>query len=235
MGVTDKQTAENNCTSCGRLILQSEKGIALMMVLVLSAVVLATIAGLVYVITSGTQISGIQKRYRTALEAGIGGAGIASEIIGLRGEKSSLDALTKSLSSIDLSITTADSCTALSSATFCSAFGSYTGIATKLHVPTACWSGCDYSRIIDPTSSATYDISFRLHGTPSPYNVYAKVVDTVPGNTGGDEDLIKSGVVSAHSGEVVVMTIPYLYAIEVNAENSANPSEKARLSILYQY
>jgi hypothetical protein len=47
--------------------------------------------------------------------------------------------------------------------------------------------------------------------------------------------LLKSGVVSANTGEVTVVSRPYLYTIEVDAENQVNPSERAKLSILYQY
>ena len=54
----------------------NEKGIALVMVLILSAIALAIMAALVYMLISGTQISGMQKRYRTALEAGVGGADV---------------------------------------------------------------------------------------------------------------------------------------------------------------
>ena len=203
------------------------------MVLVLSAIILVIIAGLVYMITSATQISGIQKRYRTALEAGKGGADITYQVIGLRGETSSTDALRDSLSPISLSLNTSNSCTTLPTS-YCTSIGSYTGIAAKLNLPTSCWSGCNNSQTIDPKDTATYDISFQLRGTPLPYNVYSKVVDTVLGNSGADTGLLKSGVVSSNAGEVTVMSIPYIYTIEVDAENTGNP-EKAKLSILYQY
>jgi len=75
-----------------------------------------------------------------------------------------------------------------------------------------------------------------LGASPYPtYRVYAKIVDTVEGNTGGEEGLLGKGVVYAGSGEISVMKIPYLYTIEVDAENATNPSERAKLSILYQY
>ena len=58
-------------------IFSNERGIALVMVLILSAIALAIMAALIYMITVGTQASGMQKRYRTALEAGKGGADIS--------------------------------------------------------------------------------------------------------------------------------------------------------------
>ena len=72
-------------------------------------------------------------------------------------------------------------------------------------------------------------------GTTTTYRVYAKIVDTVEGNSGGDEGLVKGGVVLSSTGEVSVLSIPYLYTIELDAENPANPYERAKFSIIYQY
>jgi hypothetical protein len=54
------------------------------------------------------------------------------------------------------------------------------------------------------------------------------------GNSGGDEGLLKGGVVHS-TGEINVASIPFLYTIEVDAQNQTNPAERAKLSILYQY
>jgi hypothetical protein len=84
-----------------------------------------------------------------------------------------------------------------------------------------------------PTS---YDLQFDLSASlDPPYTVYSKIVDTVEGNSGGDTGLMKSGVVNSNPGEVTVMSIPYLYTIELDAQRSGNPSERAKLSVLYQY
>ncbi|GFP21965.1 hypothetical protein HKBW3S06_01191 [Candidatus Hakubella thermalkaliphila] len=74
-----------HCASC-IVHHANEKGIALVMTLVISAIVLAVMAGLIYMITVGTQISGIQKRYKTAHEAALGGAEVAYKYIGVRGD-----------------------------------------------------------------------------------------------------------------------------------------------------
>jgi hypothetical protein len=213
--------------------LKSEEGVALALVLILSASILVIIAGLVYMMTSATQISGIQKRYKTALEAGKGGADITYQVIGLRGETSATDSFRDSLSSINFSLNTSNSCTTLPTS-YCLSIGSYTAIAAKINLPTSCWAGCDDSQTIDRGDSATYDMSFQLRGTALPYNVYSKVVDTAMGNSGADAGLLKTGVVSSNAGEVTVMSIPYMYTIEVEAESTGNP-ERAKLSILYQY
>jgi hypothetical protein len=199
----------------------NQKGVALAMVLILSAIILAIITGLIYMITSTTQISGMQKRYRTALEAGMGGADVTFRLLALRGDPD-LDMGT----AIGYYRTISDACLTAklnsnTSATNWAACGSYANATTM---------------VIDPADQTTYDFRFDLGSAPYPtYTGYAKIVDTVEGNSGGDEGLLKHGVVSSGSGEITVVSIPYLYTIEVDAENAANPSERAKLSILYQY
>ena len=209
------------CVKC----LYSEKGAALLIVMIFSAIALGMMVGLIYMITSGTQISGMGRRYKIALDAGMGGGEVAYQLIAARGNP--LDAaLTGPLS---LTTTTPVSC-ATDAATVCTDIGNYTGLATKLNLPTSCWSGCNSSTTIDMTILTSYDMSFVLGS----YTVFGKVVDTAMGNSGVDEGLIKDGTVNA-SGEITPMSLPYLYTIEIDAEGTANPSERARLSVLYRY
>jgi hypothetical protein len=60
---------------------RSERGVALVLVLVLSAIGLLVMTTVLYVITMGTQISGSEKRYRTAHEAALGGIDIVRKIL----------------------------------------------------------------------------------------------------------------------------------------------------------
>ncbi len=192
----------------------NEKGIALVMVLILSAISLAIMAGLLYMVVTGTQISGMQKRYNTALEAGTAGIDVTYQVIAARIDNPAT--LQTNFNFLTNFVVTA----------------SQTCLNNKLLMPTSAWNAaCNSLLTIDPTVPSTYDMSFDL-GT---YTAYAKIVDTVEGNSGGDEGLLKHGVVSAGSGEITVMSIPYLYTIEVNAEATTNPAERAKLSILYQY
>jgi hypothetical protein len=219
--------------------IRNEKGIALVMVLVLSAIALAVMAGLIYMLTIGTQISGMQKKYKTASEAAKGGADVTYQLISARGDPG--------IPSIGLNIITPNTCVThptatLPDGTLCTAIGNYTGLATKLNMRTSCWSsGCDSSMSITPPppsgpDNTTYDMRFELGASPYPtYRVYAKIVDTVEGNSGGDVGLTGKGVVSSGSGEITVVSRPYLYTIELDAENKDNPSERAKYSILYQY
>ncbi len=211
---------------------RSEKGAVLVVVLVLSAVALMLMTTLIYMITTGTRVSGLQKRYKTALEAGHGAAEIFYQIIALRGQQADLDSFKTTLNSYSLNFdyNNPAACTGTSGGP------TYQGIAAKLMTSDTSWdvSGCNRSLNIDPGNPATYDIKAEL-GTTTKYNIYAKIVATSDGNSGADTGLLSKGVVSANTGEVTVQSIPYLYTMEVVSENAANPDERAKLSILYQY
>lgn len=184
--------------------LDSERGVALVIVLILAAVSLITVAGLFYMLGRGGFVSGQQKRFRTALEAGKAGAWIAFQVVEDRG--------------------TTDN-------TLLPNFSLAAGLATKLSQSTPSWGALDNSVTIDPSDATTYDIRFDL----GEHRVYGKVVDTVVGNSGVDTGLLKTAVVNTGSGEVTVMGVPYLYTIEELAQSQTNPSERAKLSILYEF
>jgi hypothetical protein len=188
-----------------------ERGIALAMILVLSGIALAIMAGLVYMLTASSQVSGIQKRYRTALEAGEGGIDVMFKLIQVRGDSTALPAL----QAFSLPASAAGCLTA------------------KLNSSTTAWpAGCNTSISIDPSTPSTYDMYFEL-GTTNTYKVYSKIVTTVEGNSGGDAGLLKTGTVN--TGEIPVVSKPYLYELEVEAEAKTNPLERGKYSILYQY
>lgn len=201
----------------------NNRGIALVTVLVLSAIALIMMTGLIYIVTVGTQVSGIEKRYKTALEAAVGGADVALKVIAARGNNPFDTSVTTLLNfnryNVDCLLDKMRNATYKGS-TFnwpnCSSFQS---------------QATSYS--IDPSENPvrSYDLSFDLGS----YRVYAKIVDTVEGNSGGDEGLIKGGVVESNPGEVAVMSIPYLYTIEILSQRIDNPSERAKLSVLYEY
>ena len=206
-----EQRKQNKRQCSGFRVLSSEKGIALVMILILSAIALVVMAGLIYMITSGTQISGVQKRYKTALEAGKGGADVTFQLLAARGDPNIPD--------INFHQTASSIC-----------------MTDKLNKSTKDWTPtCDKLLTIIPGTDSTYDMYFELGESPYPtYRVYSKIVDTVEGNSSGDEGLTGKGVVTS-GGEITVASRPYLYTIEIDAENVANPAERAKLSILYQY
>jgi hypothetical protein len=93
------------------------------------------------------------------------------------------------------------------------------------------WEGLDNAITINPDAPATYDMRIDLGA----YRVYAKIVDTVQGNSEVGAGLLKSGVVSTGAGEVTAVSVPYLYTIEVLSQSQVNPTERSKLSVLYQY
>ena len=199
----------------GVRILDSQSGIALVLVLIISVIALAIMSALVFMIISGTQISGMQKRYRTAQEAGLGGADITYLMIASRGAPN-ITGLTVDLPAKSVGL------------------GAVNCLKDKLTKKTADWNPvCSHTISIDPDDATTYDMISEI-GLGQTYTVRSKIVDTVEGNSGGDEGLVKGGVV-ASSGEVNVVSVPYLYTLEVDTENTANRAERSKYSILYQY
>jgi hypothetical protein len=185
-------------------ILRNEKGFAMVFVLVLAAISLAMTLAMLIMVSRGSYVSGQQKRFRTAVDAGRGGMEAMFQMISSRGNLST---------------------------SYTNLAWDNAGIGTKLAGPTGTWGGLNDSSTIDPGISTSYDMRIDL-GT---YRVYTKIVDTVDGNSGADEGLIKTAVVNAGSGEVTVVSVPYLYTIEVLSQSTTNATERSKLSILYQY
>ena len=104
-------------------------------------------------------------------------------------------------------------------------------LVPKLVNGTNLWGTLDNTIRIDTGNPATYDMTIDL----GMYRVYVKVVDTVLGNTGLSTGLLKSGVVTTSPSEISGMAIPYLYTIEVLSQSTTNPTERSKLSVLYQY
>lgn len=103
-------------------------------------------------------------------------------------------------------------------------------LVNKLAFPTTTWVGLDNTMTINPTDNTSYDMRVDL----GIYRVFTKVVDTIDGNSGADLGLEKFGTGSG-SGEVTVVSVPYLYTIEVLAQSVNNPTDRSRVSVLYQY
>jgi uncharacterized protein (UPF0333 family) len=204
-----------------RDILGNQRGVALAMVLVIAAIALAVIGTLIYMLTSGTQISGMHKRYNTALEAATGAESIMYAVIGAR------EPGTVGIGGVNLSFTDPTGCfrAKIANSTVFNADPDWSG--------TSGWGDCDSSMAIDITNTpnATYDFSADL----GDYMAFGKIVNTITGNSGASTGLVKSGVVAANSGETTSVSRPYTYGIEVEARNPNNPEERSRLSILYQY
>lgn len=216
--------------SCGCGI-KSERGVVLLVVIVLSAVALMIMTALLYMITTGTQTSGLQKRYKTAMEAGEGGGDVFYQLIATRGDASRVASLVSSLSTISFTPSVLTGCSGTTRNGT-----SVSGLAAKLTTPSTSWVGCNRSLAINTADASTYDMRILL-GTTTQYSVYAKIVAATEGNTGGGDDLSNCGSVNCGGGDVEVAPAPTLYAIELVSQNSITTrlDERAKLSVLYQY
>lgn len=200
--------------------IKNDKGIALVMVLVLAFLALSIVSGLLFMVTQSTRLSGYHRFFRTAEEAGIGGTEIAAEFIINRGSPftwtttstSSLNCLTQKFNTPRL--------------------GTWSTIDN--------WNLCvGNDALMDPTINP--DLRFNLPNPQTTFGVFVKIVDTVEGNsasgaliTGGGA-LGGAGVVAASTGIVNPPHNPFLYRLEIQSQNANNPREVSRFSGLYAY
>lgn len=202
--------------------LRNERGIALVTSLLLMLIALAITMTLFYVITWQTKLSAAHKRYKTAIEASQGGAEIfARQIIPNVFANVTGSRLTAAFPGISLVQPSGGPC-----------------LKYKLDNGTASWGGsvCGTdTNLFNPTTKP--DIKLTLQGTNSNFDVYAKIVDTMPGNSDlSGFDMLDGGAgVTGTSTAVAPKHIPALYRIEVLGQKEINPEEKAKLSVLYAY
>jgi hypothetical protein len=182
----------------------SERGVALILVLVLSAIGLLVMTTVLYVITMGTQLSGSEKRYRTAHEAALGGIDIMRKII--------QDQAATVVPGV--AITYQGTFTAKLAANDLSGFP-----ANQTDIQ------------IDPGNANTYDLFIDM-GTPA-YRVYAKMVQKKQGNTnkGYKQVRIKTGVVPSDPGMGEVHFTYYTF--NILAQKLTNPNERVRMDLVH--
>ncbi len=207
--------------------LQNEKGIALVMVLVFAMIGLSIVSAMLFMLTQGTMMSGSNKMFKSADEAGLGGVSVVVDMVKNRG--------TTTMGTLNLALS--------------NCLTEKLTISRETGVPTG-WVECNNAVAltanppVDPLSfdpMISPDLTRDLPGPPNTtFTVRAKIVDTVRGNsdvsglvTSGS--LGGAGTVASNSGQVAPPPIPYLYRIEVQTQNDANPSESSRYSALYAY
>lgn len=216
------------------LMLKSEKGLALVTVLILSLITLAIISTLVYMVIQGTRSSGFYKRYETAREASIGGAELGGDLVLNRGQLS-IPLLPMWSSSTGGSFLSCDCGDPDNPNDNRDSNNVRTCMCDKMCDATADWPvACSIS--LDPTD--TPDLEFDIAGVNTNYRVSVKIVDTIRGNSDvsvGGEQLGGCGVVCSSSSVINAPPMPYLLRVEVNSVDTINPLERARLSALYAY
>ena len=206
----------------GMKTLRNQQGIALVTALMLTLISLGMVMALMHLVLQQAKISGAHKLYKNSLEAAHGGAQlITKELIPMMfspvTDPKAL--LTTRFSSIGLD-TSSNAC-----------------LGQKLSLPTSQWTACGSgSKSFDP--KVDFDMTFKLQGVgKAGFNVYAKIVDTQPGNSDvSGVDLLDSGSgVTGSSAGVNAMHIPAIYRIETEGESTASGKEKAGVTVFYSY
>jgi hypothetical protein len=207
---------------------ERERGVALVMALIVVSVAAGIFAAVMYFSLTGTEVSGLQRKYQSNKEASLG----------------AIDVLTKDLLPQVLGGTTLSSVVSLlvkPSAVLPAVTADSTRdtcFMTKLTTTTSGWPGGTCDSGSDPTTNP--DITFNLKGKSDqvkPYVVSMKVIDTVSGNsdkTGVVLDL-GSGVVDDASSLIKIQHFPFLYTIVTDARQQGSTSERVNIEVLYAY
>lgn len=234
--------------------LKNERGVALAMVLVLSLISIALVTALIFMATQRTQLSGALRFFRTAEEAGIGGAEFAGEYVRNFGQFNVTGGAITYITGPyaagcdcnDPDLTTDN----LDNSVL--PFPARTCRCDKLCESTADWPfaggfSCDDNGglaglQVDLRPSLNPDMEYTLGIDPITFDVSVKIVDSAQGNSDvggivppGGGQVGGAGVVASNSGLISPPHNPYLYRIEIEAEASNNPSERSRVSVLFAH
>jgi len=206
--------------------IRNKNGIALVTSLMFTLITLGIVMALLLMITRGTTVSGLNKRYKTALEASYGGTEIFT--------KDMFPFILRNYSggtSLKTNVETAFGGSQLISPQV--AGTSKTCLQYKLTNSTADWpSGCSNT----PSPKQSPDISFSLTAVSgNPFIVYSKIVDTVKGNTDVGGLQLEGAGVAESSSVLTPQTFPYIYRLEVQGERQNNPTAQANIEVLYAY
>ena len=240
---------------------RNERGIALALALYLAFVVLVTVAGLLYLITQGTVMSGYEKRYETSLEAAKGGADLVTKEVLLKTMAVVQDVASGAVLATALADLT-NSENGLTAAYQSSGYKlnlQFTAHSTCLvaKLSKTAWegstdnwaaAGCnpddESPYLISPTTGLPIaDMQFTLQGptgtTAQNYIVYAKIVDTLGWNLSAgaqQPNTSLSGLDLSGDGlEVTPQHIPFIYTVNLQSQRATNPDENSQISVLYAY
>ncbi|WP_277058115.1 hypothetical protein [Trichlorobacter lovleyi] len=207
-------------------LLSNNQGIALVTSLMLTLISLTIVMAVMYMITLSTQQSGMAKRYKSALEASYGGTDIVMkelvpEILKNVGSATLFDDLKTKYALMNLDVSadvTVQQC-----------------IQQKLNLQFSEWAACTaLNTSINPKEQP--DLTFRLQAANgAPYTVYAKIVDTLRGNTDMSGLQLEGAGVAESLTVLNPKNIPYVYRMEIQAERSTNAAEQGNMTVVYAY
>lgn len=203
-----------------RPINADKRGFALVTSLMLTLISLTIVLSILYFITQGTQLSGLHRKYRTALEASHGGTELFTKDI--------LPFVMKNYSSTSLENDLESGFNAVQLDVLNSGC-----LQKKLINSTQNWpSGCD--KTSNPKSNP--DLRFTMQATAgNPFYVYSKIVDTTTGNTDISGLQLEGAGVAESQSILTPQHFPYIYRVEVQGERANNSTAQANIEVLYAY
>lgn len=209
------------------------EGMALVLVLIIIVISSGLLGAIMYYALTGTEMSGLQRKYETSKEASLGAIDIFTKelmprVITEQGS-STLSSVVAGLNSVPGIV---NSVVAPSTNDAC--------FISKLTSATASWSGCGTDA---KTTNANNDpdITFNLLSTAGghPFEVKLKIIDTVDGNSSNSPVNLggSSGVVPAMQATKAIIHHPYLYTMvsEAKVQGSGSTSERVNFEVLYAY
>ena len=205
--------------------LDNQRGVALVTSLMLGVFGMLMVLALVYLVSTGTWISGAKVRYQRALDSAYGGIQFfVSEIIqrGIGGATlTSMGAFGNM--NVVANISNADFASKLTTTGF---VNDPAEDATRPYPDNSLTSNA-------PNDFADIVATFTM---PNGNNITVSntILSTTRGNSGTSSNLLLSGgVVNNSSGTFTPQHFPYLYQVETRGQGAAN--ENARLSGIYAY
>lgn len=202
---------------------KNNQGVVLITTLMLTLITLAISMVMLYMVLQNTTMSGAQKRYKTVLDAAVGGVDIAAMDVmpflrtfsDLPNGNSFLVNMQGAMNLASFAINSTDACLQAK--------------LTSRDWTAVCPAGSD-STNAKVAPDFTYTLQSQLGG--SGYRVFTKIVSTTPGPPrcnpcldGKSTDELTDDIIGA----------PALYRIEVTSERVSNPIERSNLSVLYAY
>lgn len=215
-------------------IRRDKTGVALMLVLMIVVISAGLLSAIMYYVLSGSEISGLQRKYETSKEASLGAIDIfTKELIPkvMQQPASGLSAVAAALSQ-GTGIVNSVAADATQNPCFLSK------LTTSPLQATGTWANCSADDVnADPTVRP--DITFKLRsasGSGLPFEVKTKIIDTIAGNSNiSGISLTGAGVVESGFGTISTRHFPYFYTIEVEGKLENSTTERASFEILYAY
>ena len=202
-------------------VLNNNKGVALVISLMLTLISLTIVIALLYVVTQGIQVSSQTKRYHTALDASYGGAEIMVKDI--------MPVLMQNYLSSSFKATVQTSFAGVSLLMVSDS----TCLQSKIRTNTSAWpTGC--SNTSNPKSSPDLQITLQS-ASGNPFIVSSKIVDTIAGNSDVSGLQLEGSGTAESSSLLTPQHFPYIYRMDIQGESQNNSTAQANLEVLYAY